>query len=287
MPKNVIYFLTFVLIPLASMASQCKNSVIHDTRWVFGVDFRWETPSSEVQDRLSENATSLQKEYSISMDPDCIWRVKNGNKCENPFATETQSLEKFTDDIKKETLGYFDIRWNDKAHGVRRDFSGISEGFILERLARVASGPWLGDFAGDIFFSGDFVPTRPITIADPLTDRGPYAKVEMTSGWMISSSSRILGAKMRNPIDPESSWKEDFQRVIFFAGPNFNGTRLDAWTTGAVVGGWKVLNHLWDLKPYKGQWAYFFFDSAGRPGCSSNLHCSFENPKARVIKVSF
>ena len=251
---------------------------------IFGVSLWWETPSAEAQTWLEGEVLRLSREFSMSMDPDCIWRSRDGG-CVQAHAEQTATLESLADEIGVETLGYFDIRSVGPDGQIRRDFAGISQGYFLETLARQAKAPWLGNFAGDIYVSGGFKPELPIAITDPLAPRLPYAKIELKAGWAIASTGRGLGAKIRNP-NASHEWTDDYQRVVLFAQRDFNGARLDAWSTALMAGGEKLMAHLWQLEKYRGQWGYFLFDENGKPSCSANVECVLDGP-TKIVRTPF
>lgn len=250
---------------------------------IFGVDLRLETPNSEIHNELKENTLRLGKILKEAIDPDCLYRKKTQSICVNNFPQITSKLEKMAEEIKKETKGFFEIRIKNKENTFKRDFAGLSQGFFLDELKKNSSKKWLGDFAGDIFFSGGFKTSRKLSIADPIFEAIDFAEVEMERGWMLASTSRNFGGKMRNPINNQKKWQEDFQRLILFAKPDFSGTRLDAWSTAIMAGGRELLINLWQLKKYRKQWAFLYFDKNGETHCSPNLICHF-NKKARLVK---
>ncbi len=272
--------LSLLLITLLLFSiSEWTNAALE--RQVFGCSLRWEALNPYTLNGLTRIVDQVETEYTISHDPDCIWRPQKNNKCENQWPEQTKEVESLAEVVKAETLGYFDVKMVGKTGTSQRDFGGISQGFVLEKMYQKFKGPWLGDFSGDIFLTGGFTPSKSLTITDPLIDRGTYATVKMHSGWMLSSSSKLVGAKMRNPVDPNQ--KEEYLRIVVFAKKEFNGGRLDAWKTGIQVGGHKVLDYLWSLPTYRGQWAYMYFGVNGDVKCSPNLKCNLKNPDNRLV----
>jgi hypothetical protein len=241
---------------------------------VFGVELRWESENAEADTILTKKIEQYQSEFTQSMDPDCRWRKPVNGICENNFPEQTKELEKIAEVIKKETLGVYEILHKGKDGIVRRDFDGLSQGFFINRLKGEIKLPWMADFAGDIFVHPLIKPTKNLIVGDPLIEAVTYATVDMPGGgWMIASAGRALGAKLRNPnqTKEEEAPKEDFQKIIVFAEPNFDGARVDAWATAIVAGGKPVLEHLWTLKDYEGKWGYFGLTSESKPVWSNNL----------------
>jgi hypothetical protein len=244
---------------------------------LFGVSLRVEARKPEVRDRLVQQIERLTPDLLHSLDPDCIWRPE---PCTNRNAERTRELEVIAAGLHGETLGFFDIHAGGRTG--KRDFAGMSQGYLLERMARHTDGEWIGDFAGDIYISGGFQPTRTVGISDPLLETVPYAQVEMKRGWMIAATGPALGGKVRKLADEKTA----FRRVVLFAAPGFSGTRLDAWSTALTAGGSTLLKHLWNLEPYRGQWGYLIFDAEGRVLCSPNIRCQLDQ-RPRTVTVDF
>lgn len=241
---------------------------------VFGVSLRWESESKEVDQALTKKIEQYQSEFAESMDPDCRWRKPVNGVCPNRFPEQTKELEKIAEVIKKETQGVYEILHKGKDGMVRRDFDGLSQGFFINKLKGEIKFPFLADFAGDIFVHPLIKPSKNLIVGDPLIEAVTYATVDMPGGgWMIASAGRALGAKLRNPNQPDvgDAPKEDFQKIVVFAEPSFDGARVDAWATAIVAGGKPVLEHLWTLKEYEGKWGYFGLTSDSKPVWSSNL----------------
>ena len=270
---------------MASFIINFAFAAVPSQATIFGVSMRWESPSDETMTQLEAKIRQKHDAYTRSWDPDCIWRKKKNNLCEAAPLPETLAIEKLAVEMREETEGYFDADKVEKNKPRRRDFSGLSQGLFIDELKKELPGKWVVDFAGDIYFSGGFTPSRPFTIADPLNEYATFAKVQWKSGWMVSSSSRRLGQNVWNPKAISGNWSEDFQRVVLFAHPEFNGYRLDAWSTALIPGGAKLLKKLWADPKYRGKWAYLYFDKDGAAHCSENLECDFKNASNRIIKV--
>lgn len=254
---------------------------------IFGVSFRYESNEKKIEKSLEETVKKMSSLYSESWDPDCLWRPLKQKTCSQvKDPKQTESIETFAKLMKQETSGYFDVEFKDKDGKRKRDFGGISQGFFIEELAQQIKGQWVADFAGDIYFTGGFVPKKLFFISEPLDERLNYAKVSMKSGWMMSSAGKGLNVKIRNPIKQKS--QEDFQKIVLFGKKEMSGARLDAWTTALIAGGKELLEKLWALEGYKGQWAYLYFDRKGSVSCSSNVTCLLDQSVAqREIRLSW
>lgn len=234
---------------------------------------------------LKSKISQKRARYTESWDPDCLWRNPKELTCPPVSVSDTLAVEKLANAMREETDGYFDIGriGDDKIR--RRDFSGLSQGLLMDELKQEIRENYVIDFAGDIYFSGGFTPNASFTIADPLHEAVTFAKVEWKSGWMVASSSRTLGQKIWNPKARRKVWKEDFQRVVLFGHRDFKGYRLDAWSTALIPGGIPLLKKLWSRPEFKGKWAYLYFDNKGLPQCSENLICYFTDASRRVVRV--
>ena len=274
--------LKFFIFLILSLISCSHQKHYFQSKKVFGVPWRLESPRSDTFNRISQKAENLEEVFKYAMDPDCRWIKPIAGKCLNPQEDQTKKLEELAQILKVETLNFYDIR-----HSGKRDFDGLSQGYFLESIKEDEHDPWLIDFAGDIYFNGGFTPQKTFSIADPLNEKVSFAKVAFThGGFMIASSSRLLGANMYNPVSANKKWQEDFQKIVLFGDTHFNGARLDAWATALIVGGERLLNHLWKLERYKGMWGYLYFNKNGEAICSENLKCDFEKSE-RLVEVPF
>ena len=251
-------------------------------RNVFGVTLRWTTLDQTDLAKLTKIILTLEEKNRMAMDPDCKWRKSEKNLCPNSFPLETQDLEKVAALYRAETEDTFNIQTISNGKLIR-DFAGLSQGYFIEQARSLFEGPMAMDFSGDIFISQKFSGSPRLTIAEPVLEQATFAEVKMGEGWMIAATARPLGAELRNP-KVKGTWKEDFQRVVLFARPEFNGARLDAWSTAIVIGGRKLLAHLLALKQFAGQWAFLTFDLNLKPTCSKNIDCDFQN---KTIKINW
>jgi hypothetical protein len=263
------------LIAASLFFYSCSNFKLE--KKVFGVKLRAETPSQSTLDIITQKITQFEEVNRYAMDPDCLWRKKTNLTCENPYLNQTLKLEALADQYKTETVGYFDV-----LHHEKKDFAGMSQGFFLESLVNDSTAKWLVDFAGDIYFSGEFPLSKELTIADPLDERLTFSVVEFKSGgYMIAASSRALGAEMRNP-NTKNNWQEDFQKIVLFSDKDFSGSRLDAWSTALIAGGVKLLDQLNNIDKYKNHWGYIYFNQNGEAFCSSNLKCQLSQLPRKI-----
>lgn len=273
--KNLLAISCILLAVSCSSHYFTSSENSKQDRYLFGVPFRSEAPSEEKVLEIDKKISELEPIYREVLDPDCRWRSSVNGKCPQNYEKEVHFIEHKAKKLKEETLGYFDIH-----HQGKRDLDGLSEGHILELLKQDITPPWLINFAGDLFFTGGFEPDYPMTISDPLHSQLTFAVVQMDSGWMTAGTSRMLGAQVRNP-KTQKVWREDFQMIVLFASPSFDGTRLDVWSTAIMAGGRKLLKHLWSNE--NKNWAYLYFDNKGEPYCSDNLKCLWNEQPRKVI----
>ena len=235
---------------------------------MWGTTLRWETRDVATHRFLEQQVLLLLDELSLALDPDCIWRDATDG-CTNPAAKRTATFESLAKQLSAETLGFFDIRRVMGDGTTKRDFSGLAKGFVLDELAHARSDGWMGVFGTDVYMAQG---------VDLLDDS---LGVEMNGGWIMGSSSRHAGATAWNPHSPDEPWDETFEYVVLFAQPEFDGARLDAWSTALIPGGEALLDHLWSLQAYRDQWGWFVFER-GIPRCSPNLDCELDAEKPVV-----
>lgn len=259
------------------------NTTTYKTQ-VFGVDFRFESPSPSIVLQTEKTVKTLGDSLGESWDPDCLWRKKSaGGACPTPKdANSLASVSALAETFKAETNGYFEVM-NPKG---QRDFSGLSQGLFIDLLrAELKKKPAVYDFAGDIFFEKGATPTRKFQIQDTINPLAKFAEVKMKSGWMLGGFLPADHTQIWNPKTKEK-WTPDFQQIVLFAESSFSGARLDAWETALLPGGKKLLAELEASKaPGKSRWAYFYFDLEGKPVCSKNIRCDFKNPAKRTITL--
>lgn len=251
---------------------------------MFGVEFRWQGADAKTARWLASQIGSVASRMGEGMDPDCIWRNPPGG-CTNSQSDLTATLEARAAELYEETGHVYDIHRKTESGREVRDFAGLSQGWVLEELARSAPGPFLGDFAGDVFISEGMTPLPELGIADPLAEHLPYARVDMQAGWMIAATASDLEPPQthtRHQLGPTPPAERRFERVVLFAEPSFEGWRLDAWSTAVVEGGPATLERLEQIEPLQGRWAWFVLDSRGLGECSKALECSLESAPRSV-----
>ncbi len=249
---------------------------------VFGVTVAWEGTTTAVESQIASELSRLQTEGREFLDPDCKWRAKTSEGlCDNRFPEETARLDRLAEEFRLETLGFFNVRY-EGGEKPRRDFGGIWQGYALQKIQEKVAGSWLVDISGDILVKKVDKPQKPLVITDPVFDAVAFAEVELSDGYMIASVSKKLGSKIQAPAGSTVDIHDQILKVVLFASPKFSGARLDAWATGVISGGKKVLDHLESLKEFRGQWAYFYFEPNGKVHCSTNIQC-----RSRKVLITF
>jgi hypothetical protein len=245
---------------------------------VFGAPLFADAKDSATMDWLKKEIYRLSSRYSVSWDPDCIFRPLVRGKCP-PGRPEEDGLQidALASRYRTETEGYFDVHVNRRGRTLR-NFLQMEEGLFLDLLSKEKSpGPWVANFAGDIFVSPGF-PDEDFTlwVDDPLFPTISYGQIKIPGGgWVfVAGGARTL-------------FRSSIERIFLFAESSFDGSRLDAWNYAILNGGPPVLQKLWSLSSYKGRWAYFYFTKDGETVCSPNLNCDLSNPHRRIIRVEF
>jgi hypothetical protein len=265
------------LAALLSCAHPQKSAVethtaeVHTVK-LFAAPLDWTSFSGAAERSIAARLEEIVSAQS-SFDPDCYYY--GADPCANPTTEWTMAISKLSDAVKSETLGTFEVRTL-KNGKERRDFGGIAQGFVLNELRKAYARDWSADFSGDIFLAPGSQP-RVIGVADARIPELDVARIEMSSGWVMGGTSPEYGDEFREAKSGRRIRKSEFKRLVLVARPEFDGGRLDAWETALMVGGLRLLDHLWSLKPYVGSWGYFYILANGRRVCSQNLTCDLRD----------
>lgn len=242
---------------------------------LFGVRFRIYSPAPGAQKAMREYLEAERKNLSEALDPDCYYRKAVNGICSAP--ADLKSLAEVSAEserAKSESLGAFEVR--DRSKRNKRDFGGICQGYVVERLRHLYPQPFVADFAGDIFFSGGFETPQKITINEAFYPAVAYAEVRMSAGWLFSSEAPVYGEAIREPRSGQPTKQHEIRKIVLFGSPQMDGARLDAWSTAIIAGGLPVLRHLKGLSAFEGQWAYLYFDKDDKVHCSEGLDCRLD-----------
>lgn len=271
-------FLCFILL-----ASTFQSFSTHLDN-VLGIKTQWESSDDIVSASLKTQIETIAKNGKYIYDPNCLWRKLENDICHNPFPEKSADLIAKAKLFHKETLGFFNA-W--KSLKKKWDFGGIWQGHALDQLIHNVPGNWIVDFSGDVFVTDASEFDSTFEISDYIVDIFPYADVKIINGFMIASTSARIGGSIyyqNKKTQSSTDNPNEVLKIVLFADKNFSGTRLDAWATGVIAGGKKILAHLWELKEFKNQWAYFYFDLEGNAHCSTNIKCQLtENPKTITV----
>ena len=256
-----------LLSSLPALAALPKGSVD-----LWATKFTWmakdKTSSAALRNEIKKIAAN-----SRAFDPDCFYNQPKDKCTDNADAKTTAELDLLAAVLSKETNGAFNVN-REKDGKTFRDFGGLAQGFIMEKMKPMMKGPWAGNFSGDMYISEKFPQSIPLIIADHEITDMRYATVTMSSGWLLGTSAPAYGSKVVDPATKKLKTDSDFAKIVLFAKPEFSGARLDAWSTALIVGGKDLLKKLWENKDYEGKWAYMYIDAKNRPTCSRNLQCN-------------
>ncbi len=273
--------LILLLVSTTSFAADPIEPVTHK---LFGVGFRIQAESPKLSKEINDYIKSKISFYQAAFDPDCFYKGLGNTLCgKEQLPPEFATL---IEKIKTETQGKFQLEVESKSKDAPakiRDYGGIAQGAVLEELARKFSEKWYGNFAGDIFISPNYKAESLVYISDSILPDTPYAAVDMNGGWISSSVSPDHGGKVRNAKKTDF----DFDKIVLLANSNFNGARLDAWSTALVEGGIDLLRHLKSLKEFQGQWTYLYFDNKGKIVCSPELTCELSDSTKRIVRIDW
>ncbi len=247
------------LIIVTIHASDVKRVFSYETT-LYGVKFSWQTTVWENHKILINFIKNDVKK--INLDPDCIW----GKECHGKVPNLDDHIKK----LEIDTLGAFKVKNKGK-----RDYSAISQGYILDLLRHKVKGPYILDFSGDMLISQSEKFSPYLSVNDPIWKEFEFARIYFPSGIMIASGGKHVGGEIR---EKKHLKKNRIQKVVLFAPLKTNALEVDAWATAIISGGRKIL----EIMSIKKKWAYLYFDFKGRPTCSSEIVCDFKNKKIIV-----
>ncbi|MEM7646401.1 MAG: hypothetical protein AAF203_05785 [Pseudomonadota bacterium] len=251
---------------------------------LFGASFEVHGSKALEKDIVGQ-INKQSKKLSGTLDPDCFYKTQGNKSCGKKVDRKLlRSVTALANDVETETVGNYNHETFQRGK-TYRDFGGLSQGVVLDRLAKKHKTGWIGNFAGDIYIAPNTRLNVPLKLAHPLRPGAFYADIQMKAGWMMQSSASTAGGVVRNPINGKSVPGKDFLRISLFAKPSFNGARLDAWSTALTVGGKRLLDRLWKDKKYRDQWGYSYFDQSGNVVCSKNLKCDLAFAGRRKITI--
>ncbi len=254
---------------------------------IFGATFHWNALNSETNARMLPLIKQRANVLSQAWDPDCYYRAQGLACTTDPnHKSELKAIKAFALIMKEETQGLFDP-YTEKRGKKYLDLGGIAQGFFLETLAQQSRDSWQANFAGDIFVAKNISSPVTFELTDPSDEDGKiFAHVSLKGGgWIFQGSGSKISPEMRHPF--QKKWKEDFQKIVLFAPPDFHGGRLDAWDTALIAGGRALLDKLWKDPRFKGKWAYVWIDPTGRSECSPNIVCRLAPQSRREILVNW
>lgn len=272
---------------LSSFILMFSGGISAATIDLWATKFTWTANDKKIDNAI---AGEMKKVIASSRayDPDCYYGAgKSGTCSANTDKKTTDELDSLSAALKSETNNAFSVE-REKDGKKIRDFGGLAQGYVLEKLKSQVKGNWAANFAGDIFISGALSSPLPLIIEDHEAEGLPYASVSMNAGWIIGSEAPEAGSKIIDPVSGKFKEKSDFYKVVLFAKPEFSGARLDGWSTALIVGGKELLKKLWEDKAYAGQWAWLTIDNRGNGACSENLNCQlFNKTGSRTVTVNW
>ncbi len=228
---------------------------------IWGTNLSIKEYQKTTNSRYLENFKELITKYEHDLDPDCFYRHHTKCDCE---VKENKEIASISANLEEETLKYFNPLYSG-----RRDYGGLSQGFILEKFSKKIGNvrkDLLVDFGKDFLIYGPS--EKSITVSDPFMPKLPLAQVKVTNGILLSSWDKESGGKYKKIIN------EHFQFIILKANLDFSATRLDAWSTALIIGGHNLLSHLKTIPKYKNKWEYVYYDKKLKKLiCSENTIC--------------
>lgn len=275
-------FVSFVFLLLSGISAAAPQSID-----LWATKFTWTSPDRKTESLIGSEMKKVIAS-SRAYDPDCFYGTGKEKTCgATPDKKLTDELDALSADLNKETMNAFSIT-REKDGKKFRDYGGIAQGYVLEKLKSLVKGNWAANFAGDILITGPLKEPVPLSIEDYEAEGLPFASVTMSQGWMLGSEAPEAGGRILDPSTGKFKEKSDFYKVVLFAKPDFSGARLDGWSTALIVGGKDLLNKLWENKTYKGQWAWLTIDNRGNATCSENINCQlFNKTGSRTVSINW
>lgn len=263
------------------------SSAAPQTIDLWATKFTWSSPDKKTEASIGNEMKKVVT-TSRAYDPDCFYGTGKEKTCgATPDKKLTEELDALSAALNTETNKAFSVI-REKEGKKYRDFGGLAQGFVLEKLKAQVKGNWFANFAGDILITGPLPSPLPLIIEDYEAEGLPYANVSMSQGWLLGSEAPEAGADIIDPATGKLKEKSDFYKVVLFAKPDFSGARLDGWSTALIVGGKELLKKLWEDKAYQGQWAWLTIDNRGNGACSENINCQlFNKTGSRTVSVNW
>lgn len=190
----------------------------------------------------------VDQKFSTYKDNSEIEKINRGELRENQYSGEMKKILDLSEETKRLTNGFFDIKINNKL-----DPSGIVKGYAIKKasdmLAKMGYKNFYVEIGGDIEVRGVNEKGKKwnVGIENPFNRKEIIKKIMLTGRGIATSGTYIRGNHIINPI---SKAKADSIASITVIGPNVY--EADRFATAAFAMGERGINFIESLNGFEG-----------------------------------
>lgn len=190
----------------------------------------------------------IDKKFSTYKNESEISKINRGQLKEEDYSKEMKKIFELSEKTKKETKGYFDIKFKNKI-----DPSGIVKGFAIWEASKILKNKGYKNFyieaGGDIqvFGNNQEGNTWKVGIKNPFNVKEVIKVLNLTNKGIATSGTYIKGKHIYNP---KSKKFADEIASITVMGKNIY--EADRFATAAFAMGEKGINFISSLKGFEG-----------------------------------
>ena len=220
-----------------------------ETRLIMGMPITVEIADSKAGqadlDAVFDYFTEVDERFSTYKAGSEISRINRGELQERGYSPDMREVLKLSEETKRATGGYFDIRKPDGS----LDPSGLVKGWAIRRAAELLAqrGFWqfFVDAGGDIEARGK---SWKVGIKNPFEQDKIVKTVIVKNAGIATSGSYIRGAHIYNPHAPEAPLEEIVSLTVI--GPNVY--EADRFATAAFAMGKKGIEFIEKISGLEG-----------------------------------
>lgn len=232
------------------------------TRIMMGMTITVEVVDEKVKEsdleKIFDYFESVNQRFSVYKENSEISKINRGEIAEKNYSSEMKEVFALSEQTKKETNGYFDIK---KPNGLI-DPSGLVKGWAIYKAAQIlwADGfkNFFVDAGGDIQTSGVNSKGEPWTIGirSPFNPETDIVKVlELKDKGVATSGNYIRGNHVYNPLSKDAILNDIISITVI--GPNVY--EADRFATAVFAMGKEGINFIENLEGFEG----YAIDSKG------------------------
>ncbi len=216
------------------------------TRLIMGMPVTIEVVDPNVKEEVFEEVFSyfdyVDKKFSTYKDDSEISRINRKELEEVDFSQDMKEVLQLSEDTKKITNGYFDIKSRDGKY----DPSGLVKGWAIYQAAEILIKHGFKDFyveaGGDIQAHGknSHGESWRVGIRNPLNEEEIIKVVGLSGNGMATSGTYIRGQHIYNPHDKESKILD----IVSLTVVGLNIYEVDRFATAAFAMGQDGINFI-------------------------------------------